>query len=120
MRGGDEGGIARTGRGVAGRQINRHSEEQHAVTVDRTAWLDMALGRFKTGRISLPVNTNLEYKAHVKAPVRIYEKDSDGNPVGKYVTGAIEDHYAHARCYSEVALSVAASIGGTQEVRGRL
>ena len=75
------------------------------VTVDRTAWLDLSLGRFKNRTIAIPVNTSLEYKTHMQAIVKKYEKDADGNPVGRYInTGA--DHFAHSRNYNEIALAL--------------
>lgn len=104
------------GNAVNGKEITIHEESQHTITVDRTSWLDTSLGRFKVGSIKLPIDTSNEYKEQIKSPVRIYKKDGDGNPVGSYVTGSIEDHYAHARNYCEIALGLAASIGGHQEI----
>lgn len=104
------------GNAVNGKEIHLHDESQHTLTVDRTAWLDLALGRFKLNTIVLPIDTSIEYKDHIKSPVRIYKKDATGNPVGVYVTGSIEDHFAHARNYSEMALELAASNGGHQAV----
>jgi len=90
--------------------ISLHDQSEHTMTVDRTAWLDVALGRFKNKRISLPVDMPFEYRQQIKAPVRIYKKDAQGNPVGNYVVGNEDDHYAHARCYAELALPLAASL----------
>ncbi len=88
------------------------------MTVDRTSWLDLSLGRIKRGAHHLPADTSLEYKDHVKAPVRIYRTDKNGNPVGSYVTGSEADHFAHARNYAEIALPVAAGLMTSQDVRG--
>jgi hypothetical protein len=53
--------------------------------------------------------------------VRIYEKDVDGNPIGKYVkAGSDDDHFAHARNYSEIALPLAASLGQIQSITERM
>lgn len=107
-------------RGVTGKQIN-HNEEELTVSVDRTSWLDLSLGRFKTGTISLPKDIPREYRRHVTSLVRVYEKDADGNPVGKYVkAGSAEDHFAHARNYSEIALPLTASIGQSYDIGNRL
>jgi len=104
------------GRGISGKQIHI-SEEELQVTVDRTSWLDLSLGRFRAKSISLPRDLSNEYKDHVKAPVRIYEKDSDGNLVGRYVKGEnAHDHHAHARNYSEIALPLAVSTGVSQDM----
>lgn len=100
--------------GVSGRVIQSTPEIHQAVNVDRTAWMDAALGRFKRGKdkgIRLPIDTDYEYKEQVKAPIRIYEKDSNGNPLGRYVSGSRADHYAHARVYAEVALPLSLGIG---------
>ena len=93
------------------KQIHIHNEDEHTITVDRTSWLDMSFSRFHGKRISLPVDLSLEYKQHIKAPVRIYEKDRDGNPTGRYVTSTNDaDHFSHARNYAEMALPLAASL----------
>ena len=105
------------GRGVNGKNITMHAPEQHTLTVDRTSWLDLSLGRIRGERMGLPADIPLEYKEHLKNLVRITEKDQDGNPVAKYIkTG--EDHYAHARNYNEIALQLAASFAQNQDVGG--
>jgi hypothetical protein len=98
--------------GVSQKEIQLTEEDSNRVmmaTVDRTNWLDCALGRFHVeGRITLPKNMSLEAREHLKSPVRMYENDKHGNPEAIFAkTGA--DHYAHARCYSEIALPLAAS-----------
>ena len=104
------------GRGVASKNINLHAEDEHTMTVDRTTWLDMSLGRFRSKTISLPINISIEFKQHIKALVRVYEKDVDGNPVGKYVKGNEDDHFAHARNYAELALPLGAGLGASQDM----
>lgn len=113
------------GRGIQGKQIHLSNEDETNselnVTVDRTSWIDLALSRFRSQRISLPKDITKEYKSHIKALVRIYEKDRDGNPVAKYVkAGSDEDHYAHARVYSEIALPLAASLAVSSDIRGTI
>ena len=104
------------GRGVAGKQIHEN-EEELSVTVDRTSWLDLSLGRFRNRAISLPRDINNEYRTHIQALIRIYEKDVDGNLVGRYVKGeSAHDHLAHARNYAEIALPLAVSIGVSQDM----
>lgn len=105
-------------RGQTGRQISQSKEVDQAILVDRTSWLDLSLGRLKHGKskILLPIDIDLEYKDHMQALVRIYEKDQDGNPIGKYVNGNDADHYAHARNYAEIALPLAVGIGITHNV----
>jgi len=89
------------------------------ITVDRTAWLDVALGRFKAVSIELPLDVSKSYKDHLQTLVRVYDKDSDGNHIGLYRKGDKEDdHFAHARNYSEIALQLAASFGGSQNITG--
>lgn len=114
-------GIAYTctyGNSVSGRDIIEHQDfEDMRVTVDRTSWLDLALGRFKRKAIKLPVNTSLDYKEHIQAPKRIYKKNAQGEAVGRYVESK-DDHYAHARNYSEIAFRVGMSMGGNSDITG--
>lgn len=103
--------LCRYRRGVPQKSISM-SEDLDRVpmaTVDRTNWLDAALGRFHyEGRITLPRDVTLEAREHLKNLVRAYEKDENGNQIATYIrTGA--DHYAMSRCYSEIALPLAAS-----------
>lgn len=106
------------GMGIQGKQINVAADEEPTITVDRTSWLDLSLGRFRgTGMITLPLDVNEEYKRHLKALVRRYEKDKFGNPVGRYVKADNdEDHYAHARNYAEIALPFAASYSNSRDI----
>lgn len=111
------------GRGIQGKQIHITTEDdtnsELNVTVDRTSWLDLALSRFRARSIVLPKDIPREYRSHIKSPVRIYEKDSDGNPVAKYTKGSNDaDHFAHARTYSEIALPLATSLGVSHDMRG--
>ena len=92
------------GKKITGKHININKNDlESSITVDRTSWLDVVVGRFQTGRVTLPLDTPLEYKSHLKAMARIYEKDSQGNPVGRYVNEG-PDHYMHATNYAEIAL----------------
>jgi hypothetical protein len=106
-------------KGATGRQVVPTPEQDQAISVDRTAWLDMSLGRFQRGLkgIMLPADVDLEYRENLKAQVRVYLKDNDGNPMGKYVTPAnAADHYGHARNYAEIALPLALGIGGATDI----
>ena len=100
----------------ASKQIHVHNEEEHTITVDRTSWLDMSFSRFHGGTIRLPLDLSVEYKTHIKAPVRIYEKDKNGNPIGRYETGNEPDHFAHSRNYSEIALPLAANVAMSYDI----
>lgn len=108
------------GRGINGKTINVPKDVTNTdpiVIVDRSSWLDLALGRFMNNTISLPVDTNLEYREHIKAPAKSYKKDQDGNPVARYLTDEnVPDHYAFARCYSEIALVFLASNFATETI----
>lgn len=80
---------------------------ENRVTVDRTAWLDLALGRFKARSIKIPMDFPEFAKKHINAPIRKPEKDRHGNDTARYITGErVADHFAHARNYSEVALGM--------------
>jgi hypothetical protein len=102
------------------RQITVHAEEEHTITVDRTVWLDLALGRFIKGTINIPSNIEPDYCAHMQVPKRIYDKDKLGNPVGRYVSGERADHYAHAHNYCEIALPLAADLFDPQPLVVRM
>lgn len=105
-------------RGVNGKQIKVDMQSKEpTISVDRTSWMDLSLGRFKNKTIRLPIDTSLEYKEHIKAPIRVYSKDSNGNPTGSYDKGDNdEDHFAHARNYAELALPFALQYGVTQDI----
>lgn len=99
------------GQGISGKDIHASKEEQHTVIVDRTSWMDMALSRFRREEmIYVPHDIPFEAKQHLMTPVRVYKKDKLGNPVGYYENKDKPDHYAHARTYSEIALSFAAGV----------
>lgn len=101
---------------VNGKNITLHAEEDASISVDRTTWLDMSLGRFKTDRISLPQDISFEYKEHLQTPSKTYRKDSNGNPVAVYVSGNKADHFAHARNYCEIALPLAAAMASNVDL----
>ncbi len=110
--------LCRYRRGVTGKELQVSEEDSGApiITVDRTNWLDASMGRFHSDRILLPADTTLEFKDHVKALVRTYEKDDQGNPRAVYLnTGP--DHFGHAFNYAEIALPLAAGVvaGGNVE-----
>ena len=88
----------------------------YAVKVDRTSWLDMSLSRFRNGTLTLPADIDAEYWPHLKALVRRYERSHDDNIVARYVNASTADHLAHARNYNEIALRIAASVGGMQDI----
>lgn len=108
------------GNGINGKTVAVHSDEEHTATVDRTSWLDQSLSRFRNGTIALPVDVDQEYRSHIKSLVRIYKKDQDGNPVGKYVCGNEDDHYAHARTYAEIAAFLALEGGTNRSIHTRM
>lgn len=87
----------------------------HMVSVDRTSWMDMALGRFHNQTITLPRDVSHEYREHMKSPMRLYREDALGHPVGLYLNKGA-DHLAHARTYAEIALPLAASLATNRDV----
>ena len=101
-------------RGIGNKEIK---VEQYKARVDRTSWLDVSLRRFRNKTITIPKDVSFEYRSHMKALVRIYKKDPDGNPVGKYEKSEnAEDHHAHARNYAEIALQLAVASGTTHDI----
>jgi hypothetical protein len=103
-------------RGVNSRDIN--NDKSVVISVNRTSWMDLALGRFGSETIQLPRDLSQEYKDRIKIPVKLYDKDADGNPVAKYVGEG--DHCAHTRVYAEVALPFAASAATNSNIESFL
>lgn len=92
-----------------------NATDSHYITADRTAWLDMSMGRFRSGRIQLPADVSPEYKEHLKGLIKQYKTDKTGNPVAEYKkVGA--DHLAHAQNYAEIALPLAASLISNKDI----
>lgn len=116
------------GKSISGKMIDvKPGHDSHIVTVDRTSWLDLALGRFHNKTITLPVDTSQQYRDHIKSPVRVYRKDPYGNPIGDYISVSkgskaivdsqnAKDHFAFARLYCEIALPLGACIVTNQSI----
>lgn len=102
-------------KGISGKHIKYHEDDDKIVMVDRTSWIDAALQRFRKSSIWLPRNIDLEYQEHIQVPTKIYEKDKDGNPTAKYISTKA-DHYAFARVYAEIALPLA-NVGENEDIR---
>ena len=91
-------------RGTTGHEIKEAKDDDRVsvLTVDRTSFLDMSLGRFHKQRIQLPQNISGVFREHVQNLVRTYELDDIGKPKAAYVSlGA--DHQCHALALTEVA-----------------
>ena len=108
------------GNEARGKKEIKRTDNSPFVTVDRTAWIDMALSRFRKGKkgIRLPYDLKMEYKEHIMNLVKVYSKDGDGNTISTYMNGGRDDHYGHARTYAEIALSLAISKAGNQNISG--
>jgi len=123
--------LSRFRRGVTGKEISVSDEGDYApiATVDRTNWFSAALGRFREPRrILLPRDVSLEYREHIRAPVRTYvksggekstkdeqRKNHSSDMVATYISTG-PDHYALARVYSEIALPFAASLSQGEDI----
>jgi len=103
---------------LTGKNFTLHPQDQHTVSVDRTSWIDLSLGRLIRRKLDLPRDISMEYQQQLKALVRVYKKDTLGNPVGRYERGNQDDHFAHARTYSEIALQLVGSSGGSYDITG--
>ena len=103
-------------RGISGKNIT-DKDEEHIILVDRTSWMDLGLGRVRRGHIQYPIDLSIDYKKHLQEPVRVYQKDADGNPIGRYVTREnVPDHFAHARVYAEIALPLGVKLSTSQDM----
>ena len=96
------------------KEIKIEGEETGApmLTVDRTNWIDTALGRFKTGRIILPRDVPDWYREQLRNLTRTYERvkvnegDKEEGVLAMWVnTGP--DHAAHSLVYADLALTQA-------------
>ena len=93
-------------RGTVGNEIKEVMDDNKVptLTVDRTSFLDMSLGRLHKQKIILPSNISPVFRDHVKALARTYELDEFGRPRAVYVTlNNRSDHLAHALTLTEVA-----------------
>lgn len=90
-------------------------EVEDYVKVDRTSWLDCSLGRFRNNTIVLPMDVSANYRRHICSPVRRYYKEKDLTNVVKYESKS-DDHLAHARNYSEIALQLIVSAGENHNI----
>ena len=105
------------GNNSTGKEMKVNHPENY-VTVDRTSWMDLALGRFRPdSTILLPMDLSLEYSDHLQEPVRVTKKNKEGNPVASYLN-AKADHAAHARTYAEIALGLFGDYGENQNISG--
>lgn len=99
--------LCRYRKGPTAKEISISEAETGApmATVERSNWLSASLGRFKSDppRISLPQDVSSEYCKHQMALTSTYERDEFGNPRLEFIHTA-PDHFAHARCYAEIAL----------------
>ncbi len=104
---------------ISARQLVPSVEVDQAINVDRTSWLDLSLGRFHRGPtgVMIPQDIDEEFRSNMKAQVRVYLKDKDNNPVGKYITAESRaDHYGHAFNYAEIALPLALGVGESENL----
>jgi hypothetical protein len=110
--------LCRFRRGVAQKDIQLIEDLNRVMMahVDRTNWLDCALGRFhERDKIALPLNLTLEVREHLKNIIKSYKADENGNLRAEYENIG-PDHFALTRCYSEIALPLAASYVRGQDI----
>src|SRR6185369_5967817 len=100
------------GQGITSRDIKASLQEQHSVLVDRTSWIDETFSRIRRGKeaVMIPYDAPKEYWDQMQVPARLYKKDKDGNSYGYYDNGGLDDHFAFAQVYNEIALTFAASM----------
>lgn len=97
------------------------NDKDITVGVNRTAWLDQSLGRFRNGSIILPRNLPGDYTRHIMCPVRRPVKDNNGQLMYRYEEQeGRADHYAHARNYAEVALLFATGMAVHKSITERV
>ncbi|MCK9460645.1 MAG: phage terminase large subunit family protein [Proteobacteria bacterium] len=105
------------GKDIKGKDIKFYDEDSCTISIDRTSWLDISLGRFKKKKIVLPKDVSLDYREQIKAQVKVYSKDQDGNIISHYETGNEPDHFGHARNYAEVALKLCMAMENNYSIK---
>lgn len=106
----------KTGKEMA---IDDDGSKAPMATVDRTNWFDVSLGRFYANTIELPYDLPHNFGTHIKNLVRLYEEDTMGNPIAKYVNYG-PDHFGHALNYAEIALPCACSVSNNKDIKNYL
>lgn len=92
------------------------SEDEQLIRINRTAWMDMSLFRYRNGGVDLPSMVSQEFVSNIVAPIRKIKKDRLGNPYAVYLNSK-PDHFAHAEVYAEVALPLAFKSGYVETIR---
>lgn len=90
--------------GLKSEEMVKWNDEEGVVNLDRTRTMDETFARFAEQTNTLPGHARdiPDYYDHMKAPVRVTEKNNAGDVVARYVkTGS--DHFAHAENYATVA-----------------
>ena len=98
----------------SGRELSEN-EDELTLKANRTAWMDLSLGRYKYNLIDLPKDISPTFVKHLREPTRVLKEDKYGNPYATY-ENVNADHFAHADVYSEIALAVAVSIGSNRTI----
>lgn len=91
-------------KGTTGHEIKVALDDNRVpiLTVHRTAFFDMSLGRFHKSKIWLPKDISGVFREHIQSPTRTYELDELGRPRAVYVSNKA-DHLAHALLLCEIA-----------------
>lgn len=84
-------------------ELKESNTVEHCLLAARTNWIDRLFERIRIGNMWFPLDTSLEFRKHLKAPMKIHREDTAGNQVGFYVN-KVPDHYAHACVYAEIAM----------------
>lgn len=86
--------------------IEEDEEEGHdVVKINRTQAGDYVVGQYQHRRVLLPIDVeNIPYfLSQLTAPLRVVEKDRNGNDVAKYKEFNKADHYFHSDIYDFIA-----------------
>ena len=87
-------------------------EQEHIVHVNRSYWMDSLISKVKNKTIFLPRDLSLDYREHLKAPIKTYKKDDTGEVYAEFVKKqSSSDHYFHSSVYALIALGRKAGKG---------
>lgn len=93
--------------GLVGRELRIVEDEYGAsvVKADKVGWTSKSLGRIMAGDMEFPVDLPLEFRDHVKAPVRSLKQMPDKSYRAFYQSIGL-DHYASSLVFANIALAV--------------
>jgi len=103
--------------GKTTKEITLGNVDSFTLSVHRTYWVDAALDMVRSKRLTLPSDLSLEYRSHLKAIVKKYDVDNDGNLTANYITRSKEsDHFCHSLTYCLISCGLLSGSGSNSDL----